>query len=102
MLRIIILNNLGRHSGYPYALLKGIESRKIFIFEGLTKSDLYNAISSLEKQGFIRGRVVMKGAQAQKHFDLTARGKKIVVASRKAMVKTFMSVNKLMKDELNG
>ncbi|MDE1762033.1 MAG: helix-turn-helix transcriptional regulator [Candidatus Micrarchaeota archaeon] len=102
ILRIIILNNLGRHSGYPYQLLKAIESRKVFIFEGLTKSDLYNAIASLEKQGFIKSKAVMKGAKVQKHFDLTAKGKKIVIASRKAMVKTFLAVNKLMKDELNG
>lgn len=101
MLRIIILNNLARHPGYPYELLKGIESKKVFVFEGLTKNDLYNAISSLEKQGFIKGKAVMTGAKMQKFYEPTAKGKKIVLASRKAMVKSFTEVNKLMKEELN-
>lgn len=102
MLKIILLNHLSRHAGYPYELLKAIESKKVFMFKGLTKNDLYNAINSLEKQGFIKGRVVMKGAQAQKHYAHTPKGKKIVMASRKAMIKSFTEVNKLMKDELNG
>ncbi len=102
MLKVILLNHLSRHAGYPYELLKAIEGRKVFIFKGLTKSDLYNAISSLEKQGFIKSKVVMKGAQAQKHYYHTKSGRKIVKASRKLMIKSFMEVNKLMKDELNG
>ncbi|HVA82859.1 MAG TPA: helix-turn-helix transcriptional regulator [Candidatus Aquilonibacter sp.] len=101
MLKIIILNHLGRHAGYPYELLKAIESRKAFVFEGLTKNDLYNAIGSLEKQGFIKGHAVMKGAKMQKHYDPTSKGKKIIIASRKAMVRSFTEVNKLMKEELN-
>ncbi|MDE1855788.1 MAG: PadR family transcriptional regulator [Candidatus Micrarchaeota archaeon] len=102
MLKIIIMNNLSRHSGYPYELLKGIESKKIFIFEGLTKNDLYNSIGSLEKQGFIKSRAVMAGAKLRKHYDLTPKGKKIVAASRKAMVKTFLGMKKMMKEELSG
>ena len=102
MLKIILLNHLSRHAGYPYELLKAIEGRKVFMFKGLTKNDLYNAIASLEKQGFIKSKIVMKGAQAQKHYLHTAKGKKIVLASRKQMIKSFREVTKMMKEELNG
>ena len=98
MLKIILLNHLGRHSGYPYELLKAIECKKVFIFEGLTKNDLYNAINSMEKQGFIKSRIVMKGAKVQKHYYPTAKGKKVVLASRKAMVNSLMEVKKMMAE----
>lgn len=100
ILKVILLHRLECHSEYPYEMLKAMRERKVWIFQGLTKNDLYNAMSSLEKQGFIRSKVVMKGGKVQKHYELTPRGKKIVKNSRKIMLRSFLEVKKMINEEV--
>ncbi len=101
ILRFIILNHLSQHEGYPYALMKAIHHKKVWILRGATKSDCYNAMNALEKQGFIRGKLVLKGAMAQKHYVLTPKGKRVVKQSIKIMRKGFKEASKLMRERLN-
>ena len=99
ILKVILLNHLNRHEGYPYALLKAMQTKRIWFLQGMVKSDLYNSINSLEKQGFIKSRTVMKGAVARKNYALTPKAKKIVKASKLAMVRSFGEVIKMMREE---
>ena len=99
VLKVIILSHLSRQEGYPYALLKAIQNKKIWILQGVVKSDLYNTMNSLEKQGFIKSKTLMKGAVARKNYTLTSKGKKIVNASKRAMMRSFGEVIKMMREE---
>jgi DNA-binding PadR family transcriptional regulator len=65
----------------------------------VVKSDLYNTMNSLEKQGFIKGRTVMKGAVARKNYLLTPKGRKIECASKRMMARSFGEVIKMMREE---
>jgi DNA-binding PadR family transcriptional regulator len=99
VLKVIILVHLSRHEGYPYALLKAVQNKKVWILQGVVKSDLYNTMNSLEKQGFIRSRTTMKGAVARKNYVLTPKGRRIVSASRRAMARSFNEVIEMMREE---
>lgn len=101
MLRFILLRHLSWRTGYPYALLKAIQGKKVWILKGMTKNDLYNAIASLEKEGYIKGKSTMKGGKVQKYYELTASGKKVVKASEQIMYKSFLEMRKLMREESN-
>ncbi len=96
ILKVIILTHLGRGAGYPYALLKAMENKRIWIMEGMTKNDVYNTVGALEKQGFIKGRAVRSGAILRKNYLLTPKGRRIVSASKRAMIRSFREVIKLM------
>jgi len=56
-------------------------------------------MNSLEKQGFIKGRTVMKGAVARKNYLLTPKGRKIECASKRMMARSFGEVIKMMREE---
>jgi DNA-binding PadR family transcriptional regulator len=98
MLKIIILVHLSHSPEYPYALMKVMQKKKVWILRGLGKSDFYNAMNSLEKHGFIKGRAVMKGAKIQKHFILTDKGKKTAAMSRKVMIRSFKTLRNMIKE----
>ncbi len=98
ILKIIILVHLSHSPEYPYALMKNMQGKKVWILKGLGKSDFYNAMNSLEKHGFIKGKAVMKGAKMQKHFVLTAKGKKTIAMSRKVMIRSFKTLREIMKE----
>ncbi len=98
VLKVILLSHLCRKEGYPYELLKAIQEKKIWFLRGVVKSDLYNALNSLEKHGYIRSKVVLKGAVARKNYTLTPEGKKIVREMKIAMLKSFGGIIKMIKE----
>lgn len=97
MLKFILLQHLSRRSGYPYGLMKAIQTRRVPILEGLTKNDLYNSMNSLEKQGFIKYKPIMFGFMVHKHYELTPKGRRILGASKKIMIKSLFAVKKIME-----
>ena len=99
ILKVMLLIHLSRHPGYPYALLKAVRSRRIWMLQGVVKSDLYNTMNSLEKQGFIKSKAILAGAVARKNYALTPKGRKVVHASKKAMIRSFGEVAKMIREE---
>ena len=81
LLKIMVLGYIAHNNTYPYAMLKmlkataGMHGRA---FTEITKNDMYNIVSSLEKDGFIKGKMQLKGGKAQKIFTITLKGKNIV------------------------
>lgn len=97
ILKFFLLMHLSRGEGYPYALLKAIKFKRIWILNGLTKNDLYNTIKSLENKGLIKGKPVRKGAMTQKHYVLTPKGRVVARASKGMMLKAFKSVAETLR-----
>lgn len=78
VLKVIILNKL-RDWNYPYAIANDIkEGCKEWHGKGIlsqvTKSDVYNSISSLEKQGYVSTKTELKAGRVHKYYKTTKRG----------------------------
>lgn len=96
ILKVMLLTHLSRGAGYPYALLKAVKNKKIWIMEGMTKNDVYNTMNALEKQGFIKGKRMRQGAIMRKNYLLTQKGRRIARASKREMMRSFREVIKMM------
>jgi len=97
VLKLVLLGYLCKKEGYPYDLFKRMQKRKIGFLRGVVKSDFYNALNSLEKHGYIKGKMVVRGSHARKNYTMTADGKRIVKAARMAMVKSLGDITRMMK-----
>ena len=104
ILRAVILLRISRGSGvYPYSLLKSFKNHPAQMMEGgIAKSDIYNAMASLEKSGFITGNVIVSGSRAKKTYVLTDKGRKVVGRFRKQLLKYMKAMSKVVKAELEG
>lgn len=98
ILKVILLNNLVRSDEYPYALLKALQKKKIWFLQNVTKNDVYNALSSMEKQGYIKSKIKTEGSSVRKNYKVTPEGKKIVKTARMAMLDSFRDVAKMIKE----
>ncbi len=98
MIKLIVLNNIQKNNSHPYAILKKIKSNK-YINLNVTKNDVYNVISSMEKDGLIK----CKGfdtSKTHKKFIVTSKGKSITNRSKTIIIDHIKALKKLT-DELN-
>mgnify|MGYP001626160712 CR=1 FL=1 len=91
-LELKLLRCIGRGEAYPYSLLKELENVKIGKFK-LSKSDIYNAISSLERKKYIK---VSKQAGAKKYYKLTANGRKALSGTKRILLNTMKGISKML------
>ncbi len=96
VLKLVLLSYLSKKQGYPYDLFKKMQRGKDWFLHGLTKSDLYNALNSLEKHGYIKGKITVSASHARKNYTVTASGRKIVKAAKKAMITSLGDIIKTM------
>jgi DNA-binding PadR family transcriptional regulator len=96
VLKLVLLTHLSRKEGYPYDLFKKMQSRKIWFLRGVVKSDFYNALNSLEKHGYIKGKIIIRGSHARKNYTVTAEGKRMLKAAKIAMIKSLVDVTRMM------
>lgn len=105
MVKIIILSYIKNNKTYPYALLKSMRSAKLLhgnrAFEDITKSDIYNLTSLLEKEGYISSKAQLKGNKVQKVFTITKRGQSVVKNKEKIFLGMITAMKKLVKEEFN-
>ena len=103
ILKILILSYISSHKTYPYALLKTIRNTTSVhgsdVFKGITKSDIYNLTSSLEKDGFVKSKARLRGNKVQKVFTLTARGREVVQNKAKVVRDMIKALTRLVKEE---
>lgn len=101
--KVIILSYIRQNKTYPYAVLKFLKSAKLMHghteFENYTKSDIYNMIASLEKDGYIRSKTQMKGNKVQKIFSLTAKGESVVKNKDRIFVGMIKEMKRLIEEE---
>ena len=100
MLRIVVLVHLKKRGMHPYAMLKHFEGTPLF--SRIKKSDVYNTINSLEKEGYVRYKAVKKGAQTQKRYELTAKGTNILMRSKKIKTRALNDLKTLIESEFSG
>ena len=78
VLKIIILQNT-KDWEYPYSIAKKLKECKSWhgrpgILSGMKKSDVYNAINSLEKHGYIISKTELKAGRVHKYYKITRGG----------------------------
>jgi len=77
---------------YPYAMLKDFKESKFGKFK-ITKSDIYNAIASLEKKRYIK---IAKRKGAKKYYRITSDGKEVLKESKKILLQTLHDISKIL------
>ncbi len=106
IIKVMILSYIRNHRTYPYAILKIAKSAKAVhgyqAFEGITKNDVYNLTSMLEKEGYIRSKAKLSGNKVQKVFTITKKGESVVRNKDKIFLAMIESMKKLVKAEFNG
>ncbi len=106
LMKIMILSYVKGHKTHPYALLKTMKSIGMIHgrlgFGTITKNDIYNLTSTLEKEGFIRSKTRHSGGRVQKIFTITRKGNNIVVNKELILKETVYALRKLVDGELSG
>ena len=105
IIKIMILSYIKKHRTYPYQLLGIIKSLKPLHDQGthstITKNDIYNMTSALEKGGYIRSSTVMSGRKAKKVFTITRRGDAVVKNKNRIFFAMISQLKRLVKEEFN-
>ncbi len=99
--KVVILNYLRKQKAHPYAILTALKRIPSPIMKDLSKSDVYNLISSLENDGFITARVMLSGAKAKKVYSVTAKGTKVARGARRVLLGHVIAMKKLLKEEFH-
>ncbi len=103
MIKLMILSYIKRNKTYPYAILKFIQSARdvhgVHALEGLTKSDIYNLTSQLEKDEYIKGKAKLQGNKVQKMFTITKKGDAIVRNKERIFRDAFTALKRLIESE---
>jgi len=95
----MILAHLRKRGMHPYAILKHFNSKRHPFLLDMKKSEIYNAMNSLEDEGFVRYSPLKKGAQLQKRYELTPKGRRILKKSKAIMMKAHEELKELIKSE---
>ncbi|MDE1768222.1 MAG: PadR family transcriptional regulator [Candidatus Micrarchaeota archaeon] len=103
ILKIMILSHIYNNKTYPYALLKTMRATAIIhghdAFKGITKNDMYNLTSSLEKDGFLKSKTQLKGNKVQKVFTITGRGRDVVKNKERVIKDMIKELTRLVKEQ---
>ncbi len=103
ILKLVIIKKIHGGEVYPYAIAKAIiGSRHLASLVGAPdmaalKNDVYNAINTLEHEGYIRLRgVTSTHGRKKKHYLLTRKGAKVIERAkrliRRAMGELLMEI----------
>lgn len=101
IVKIVILSYIKKTKTYPYAMLKHMKKHNHFMASLVSKSDIYNMTTALEKEGFITSKAVLKGNKVQKIYTITAKGEKVVRNKDKIFMSAVKAFKKLVKEEFN-
>ena len=91
-LELKLLKCISNDEMYPYAMLKDFEESRFGRFK-VTKSDIYNAIASLEKKRYIK---IAKRKGAKKYYRITNEGKNVLKESKKILLQTLRDISKIL------
>ncbi len=93
---MIVLTHIEKKSTYPYALLKRFRASRHPMLSGISKSELYNILGSLEHQGYVRGKVVLAGSKVQKVYSITPKGDDVAKSFRRVFFSFIRSASKII------
>ncbi len=98
--RLVILSQIKKSRTYPYALLRCIKGHQ-FLGKFVSKSDVYNITTSLEKDGYIRRNARVSGGRLQKVYAITPEGAEVVKNKDRIIKRTISDFRKLIKEEFD-
>lgn len=98
-MKVVILSKL-KDWNYPYSIANEIKKtckarHGRGLFSDTTKSDVYNAIGALEKQGYITSKTELKSGRVHKYYKATKEGQealKRAMEIREEMLKAFSAL----------
>jgi DNA-binding PadR family transcriptional regulator len=103
VLKVVILKKLNDWD-YPYSIANDIrkgckEWKDHGMLSDVTKSDIYNAISSLEKQGYIISKAELKNGRLHKYYKTNRKGQLALKQALKLKEEMRKAFSVLMGDE---
>ena len=98
ILKLMILRKIKHGNDYPYSIMKEFECNPHAPMKNITKNDVYNTLNALEKGGYVKSSSRKMGNKIQKRYVLTASGRKMVIKSRKAIIKHIKEAKKLVAE----
>ncbi len=98
--KLVILSQIKKNKTYPYALLRCIKGHP-FLGRFVSKSDVYNITTALEKDGYIKGNARVSGGKLQKIYTITPDGAEVVKNKDRIIRRTISDFKKLIKEEFD-
>lgn len=98
---IIVLHHIGKRSNYPYALLKTFKQSHHPILANMDKSQVYNILNALERDGFVKSRMKRIGGKTQKVYSITPKGEAVVSSFRELFSRFVLEAKGLIKSEFS-
>ncbi len=80
---------------YPYKMLKTMKQRKPMSMD-VSKNDVYNAITSLEKSGLIK--IYTEKAGRKKYCRITRKGSEVLESTKRIMARNLKEISKIIKE----
>ncbi len=105
VLKLMMLSYIRSHRTYPYEIMKVIKSLESVhgygIFGNVSKNDIYNMTSSLEKGGYIKSRPTVKGSKINKVFAMTKKGNAVVRNKDRILLGMIKEMKRLVNEEFD-
>lgn len=101
ILKIRVLMSVENKSCYPYSLLKTFKKSKHPIESGTNKSEVYNMLGSLEKQGLVRSKQAIVGSRMQRTYSITEKGRRSLKTFKSKFSAFMAEMRSLIKSEFN-
>jgi len=98
---MIVLVHISRKSTYPYALLKKFQSSRHPMLHSIGKSELYNILGRLEHKGYVKSKVSLTGAKAQKVYYVTPKGDAIASSFRRVFAGFVKQASEIIRGAFN-
>jgi DNA-binding PadR family transcriptional regulator len=97
---IVVLIHIKKKSNYPYALMKAFKRSHHPILANMDKSQIYNILNALERDGFVKSRTKRVGGKSQKVYSVTPKGDAIVSSFKELFSRFVLEAKALIKSEL--
>ena len=101
MVSIVLLMHIRKKSNYPYALMKTFKKSHHGILRRMNKSQVYNVLAALERDGFVRSRTRRVGLKEQKFYSITKKGNAVAASFRKIFLRFFEDAKILIRSEFS-
>ena len=99
MISAMVLVHLKKESTYPYALMKNFKASHHPMLSKVDKSQVYNTLNALERDGFVKSKMTHVGAKQQKMYSITPKGKAVVLSFRKLFFGFVKDARSLIQSE---
>ncbi len=99
MISAMVLVHLNKRSTYPYALMKNFKASHHPMLSKVDKSQVYNTLNALERDGFVKSRMTHVGAKQQKMYSITPKGKAVVLSFKRLFFGFVKDARSLIQSE---